>query len=172
MRGSSGKGGWKGVLIPQQLWGQRGLQHCINTNSGVSFVWLRGSLLGLFSALLCLSWARSRAEAMLSWETSPGLGAAAMIASQWFFPGRRNRMCKATWFQHPWEAASWNLCVSSIILSFYIASQVETWATTEGKWDGGRRLRLAEEGTYQKAHTPFSKTAEREERLEHSRRYR
>lgn len=91
---------------------------------------------------------------------------------QWFPPGRQNRKCKAMWFQHPWEAASWNHCVSSIILSFYIANQIETLATTEGKWDGGRSLRLAEEGTYQKAHIPFSKTAETEESLEHSRRYR
>lgn len=97
------------------------------------FVWSRRSLLGLFSALLCISWAWSRTGVMLSWEPSPGLGAAAVISSQWFFPGRQSRMCNV--IPASLRSCSLKPLVSSIILSFYIASQVETWATTEGKWE-------------------------------------
>lgn len=76
---SSGKGAWKGVLIPQQLLGQGGSSPALTQSVMCVLCVLRGSLLGSFSALFlpCLGPGQSWGD--LSWETSPGLGAAAVI---------------------------------------------------------------------------------------------
>lgn len=99
------------------------------------FVWSRGSLLGLFSALLCISWAWSRTGVMLSWEPSPGLGAAAMISSQWFF--QVGRAGCVTWFQHPWEAAPWNLLFHPLFFHFIL--QVKSRLEPQLKANGRRQ---------------------------------
>lgn len=74
--------------------------------------------------------------------------------------------------QHPWEAALWKPCVVSILLSFFrllVKSRLEPQVKKMGwRQEAGTGRGAA----HQKAHAPFGKTAQGEDRVEGSRRYR